>query len=100
RGSGNGSVVELQDVRVFEFEQNGHLQALSVAKTATHSAGLWKLQDVRRTDFKGISADTTTAPEAEWKSNLDPNVLSVSMIHPEYLAATDLLRNIEYMQRN
>ena len=100
RGSSNGAVVELQDVRVFEFEQNGHLLALSVAKTATHSAGLWKLQDVRRTDFKGASADTTTEPEAEWKSNLDPNVLAVSMIHPEYLAATDLLRNIEYMHRN
>jgi lipopolysaccharide export system permease protein len=100
RGSGNGAVVELQDVRVFEFEPNGQLRALSLAKTATHSAGLWTLHDVRRTDFKGTSADTTTTAEAEWKSSLDPSVLSVSMIHPEYLSASDLMRNIEYMQRN
>ena len=99
-GSGHGAVVELQDVRVFEFEPNGQLRALSLAKTATHSAGLWTLHDVRRTDFKGTSADTTTTAETEWKSSLDPNVLSVSMIHPEYLSANDLMRNIEYMQRN
>lgn len=99
-GSGSGAVVELQDVRVFEFEPNGQLRALSLAKTATHSAGLWTLHDVRRTDFKGTSADTTTTAEAEWKSSLDPSVLSVSMIHPEYLSASDLMRNIEYMQRN
>ncbi|MEP6483213.1 MAG: LPS export ABC transporter permease LptG [Rudaea sp.] len=100
RGTGNGAMVELQDVRVFEFQPNGQLQALSVAKTATHTAETWTLHDVRRTEFKGASADTTTQPESQWQSSLDPNVLSVSMIHAEYLSVNDLTRNIDYMQRN
>ena len=101
RGGGKGNAtVELQDVRVFEFEPNGQLAALSLAKTATHSAGEWTLFDVRRTDFKGTEADTTTEAKTQWKSNLDPNILSVSMIHPEYLSALDLTRNIDYMTRN
>jgi LPS export ABC transporter permease LptG len=60
RNTSKGPVVELQDVRVFEFETNGHLSALSLAKTATQSAGEWTLNDVRRTEFKGTEADTTT----------------------------------------
>jgi lipopolysaccharide export system permease protein len=36
----------------------------------------------------------------QWKSALDPDVLSKSMIHPEYLSARDLARNIDYMHRN
>jgi lipopolysaccharide export system permease protein len=100
RSSSEGPTVELQDVRVFEFSPQGQLSALSLAKTATHSAGEWTLHDVRRTEFAGGTATSVTQAQTQWKSALDPNVLAVSMIHPEYLAATDLSRNIDYMRRN
>ena len=35
----------------------------------------------------------TTQAQTKWHSALDPDVLSKSMIHPEYLAASDLSRN-------
>ena len=92
--------VELQDVRVFEFTEQGQLSALSLAKTASHSGNQWVFHDVRRTDFVGGTARSTTQAQAQWQSSLDPNVLAVSMIHPEYLSANDLSRNIDYMHRN
>ena len=95
-----GTIVELTDVRVFEFTEQGQLQALSLAKTATHRGGEWTLHDVRRTEFSGTSAKTTTQAQAQWQSALDPDVLSKSMIHPEYLSARDLSRNIDYMRHN
>jgi lipopolysaccharide export system permease protein len=100
RSSSEGPSVELQDVRVFEFTPQGQLSALSLAKTATHSGGEWVLHDVRRTDFAGGTATSVTQAQTQWKSALDPNVLAVSMIHPEYLSASDLARNIDYMRRN
>ncbi len=100
RQSTEGQVVELSDVRVFEFTPVGQLLALSIAKSATHLNGEWTLHDVRRTEFEGRSAKSTTATQTQWKSALDPNVLSVSMIHPEYLSMSDLTRNIDYMNRN
>jgi len=100
RSSKDGIVVELSEVRVFEFTPVGQLLALSVAKTATHLNGEWTLHDVRRTEFEGRSAHSTVAAQTQWKSALDPNVLAVSMIHPEYLSMSDLTRNINYMQRN
>ena len=100
RATKQGPSVELQDVRVFEFTPEGQLLALSLAKSATHTEGQWRLHQVRRTEFAGTSAVSTTKDESEWKSALDPNVLAVSMIHPEYLSANDLSRNIDYMHRN
>ena len=94
------AVIELQDVRVFEFTEQGQLSALSLAKTATHSGDIWLLHDVRRTDFREGSAYSSTQAQTQWQSSLDPNVLAVSMIHPEYLSANDLARNIDYMRRN
>jgi lipopolysaccharide export system permease protein len=92
--------VELQDVRVFEFTERGQLAALSFAKTAVHNGSEWTLNEVRRTEFYGGTAKTTTQAQTQWQSALDPNVLAVSMIHPENLSASDLARNIDYMRRN
>jgi len=100
RGTLAGATVELSDVRVFEFTPEGQLTALSTAKTASHVEGQWTLNDVRRTEFAGTSATTTMQAQTKWHSELDPDVLSKSMIHPEYLAARDLSRNIDYMRRN
>jgi lipopolysaccharide export system permease protein len=100
RGTPAGPAVELDDVRVFEFTEQGQLLALSLARTATHVAGEWTLHDVRRTEFSGTSAKTTTFAQTQWTSALDPDVLSKSMIHPEYLSLRDLARNIDYMRRN
>ena len=97
---GGTPIIELSEVRVFEFTPIGQLSALSIAKTATHINGDWTLHDVRRTEFVGRSATSTTEETKQWKSQLDPNVLAVSMIHPEYLSMNDLARNIDYMNRN
>jgi lipopolysaccharide export system permease protein len=93
-------VIELFDVRVFEFTPIGQLVALSIAKSATHENDQWTLHNVRRTEFAGRSATSTTEETKQWKSQLDPEVLAVSAIHPEYLSMADLSRNIDYNRRN
>jgi lipopolysaccharide export system permease protein len=95
-----GRTVELGDVRVFEFTEQGQLLALSLAKSAVYTGGKWKLRDLRRTEFSGTSAKTTTEVEKDWQSALDPDVVLKSMAHAEYLSARDLARNIDYMRRN
>jgi lipopolysaccharide export system permease protein len=98
--TGLGSEVELEDVRVFDFEPDGRLSALSHATRATHTNEVWKLFDVRRTEFAKDRATSTKLPEMEWKSGLDPSVLALSIVKPQYMAARDLARNIDYLERN
>jgi lipopolysaccharide export system permease protein len=97
----NGAaVIELSDVRVFEFTARGQLAALAVAKTAVHDGHQWVLHDVRRTEFAGGIAKSTEESERRWDSALDPNVLALSVTHPDNMSAADLSRNIDYMRRN
>jgi lipopolysaccharide export system permease protein len=96
---GNGEV-DLNGVRVFEFDAEGRLLSLSLADTAVHTQGDWSLRKVRRTEFGSESAASTEQPERSWKSGLDPRLLALSIIQPQYMTLRDLARNIFYLDRN
>lgn len=95
-----GPVIDLNRVRVFEFEAGGRLRVLSVAARATHAGGAWTLFDVRRTEFGETSAKSTAEAQASWTSAIDPDLLSLSIVKLDYLGLRDLARNIAYLERN
>ncbi|WP_300614770.1 LPS export ABC transporter permease LptG [Dokdonella sp.] len=92
--------VDLDGVRVFEFESDGRLRSLSVAGTAIHVQDDWTLRQVRRTEFGPDSARSEETAEASWKSGLDPRLLALSIIQPQYMTLGDLGRNIAYLDGN
>jgi lipopolysaccharide export system permease protein len=100
RGHARSGKVELSGVRVFEFDPEGRLAALSLAERAVHAANEWTLFDVRRTSFGVDSATSTTSVEQRWESGLDPALLSLSIVQAQYMTLRDLSRNIFYLERN
>jgi lipopolysaccharide export system permease protein len=92
--------VDLDGVRVFEFDPDGRLKSLSIADRAVHTQGDWGLRNVRRTEFGDDSAASTIHPELSWKSGLDPRLLALSIVQPQYMTLRDLARNIFYLDRN
>ncbi|MEP6510693.1 MAG: LPS export ABC transporter permease LptG [Dokdonella sp.] len=97
---GASTEVDLNGVRVFEFDAEGRLLSLSLADNAVHVQGDWNLRKVRRTDFGSASAASTQQPQRTWKSGLDPRVLALSIVQPQYMTLRDLARNIFYLDRN
>ncbi|UXI67912.1 LPS export ABC transporter permease LptG [Tahibacter amnicola] len=95
-----GRVVDLADVRVFDFKEKGQLRSIAIAKRARHQAGRWEMMDVRRTEFTDEGAKSTTEATAQWVSGLDPRQLALSIVRPEYLSVSDLRRIIKYRKRN
>lgn len=100
RQTEHGSAVDLNRVRVFEFDKDGRLLSLSVAARAEHVQGRWTLFDVRNTVFGEASATSTKAAEMQWPSGLDPDVLALSIVNLDYLNLRELSRNIAYLDRN
>lgn len=92
--------VELVDVRVFGFNAAGELISFDWAKTATRQGGQWIMHDVRSSTISPQGAHSISAPQRSWKSGLDPQVLQLSVVHPEYLSLRDLQRNIDYLRSN
>lgn len=92
--------VQLSDVRVFTFTDDGQLSRFEWAKTADHDDHQWVLHDVRRTTLGDKGLHTDTLASLPWKSSLNPKVLAQSVIQPQYLSMRDLLRNMHYLESN
>ncbi|MES2313607.1 MAG: LPS export ABC transporter permease LptG [Pseudomonadota bacterium] len=94
------STVQLSDVRVFTFTDDGQLSRFEWAKTAEHDGRQWILRDVRSTTLDVQGTHTTLLASQPWQSSLNPQVLAQSVIQPQYLSMRDLRRNMHYLESN
>ena len=100
RDVGGDRWLELRDVRLYEFADNGRLQSLARAKIAEHRPGQWLLRDVTRTTFQAKSVTRTHVAQEQWDSKLDETALSADIDQPRYLSSNSLSGAIDYRQRN
>jgi len=100
RNDGDDRWLELRDVRLFEFAQDGRLESIAHAGSAEHREGVWVLRNVQRTWFETRSVTQTNVLEERWKSQLDDTALAASVARPRYLAASELRSSIQYRKRN
>lgn len=97
---GNTLTIQLQDVRLFEINDEGKLISLTAAKTATRQEKGWQLNGVERTDFKPTEVTVTRQPQWFWPSELDRRALESALLRGRYMSSKELLTNINYLQRN
>lgn len=100
RSEGNDRWLELRDVRLYEFADDGRLESIAHAGVAEHRGGQWMLHKVRRTYFEARSVTQTDVDEERWQSRLDPAALAASVAQPRYLTASQLRSSIDYRKRN
>ena len=100
RQHGGVNSVQLTDVRIFSFSDDGQLTRFQHAATAEHDDGHWMLKNVRSTTLDGSGTHSSQVASEPWKSSLNAQVLAQSVIQPQYLSMRDLRRNIRYLENN
>ena len=95
-----GRWLELRDVRLFEFADDGRLKSLARVDVAEHRQGSWRLRGVTRTHFGEKSVQQERVAEERWRSRLDTVALTAGTDKPRYLSAQALREAIDYRQRN
>jgi len=103
RREGNARWLELRDVRLFEFTEQGRLAAIAQVALAEHREGVWTLREVKRTHFNERSVNQSETAEEHWGSALDAAALAASarvFWRPRYMASRDLRHGIDYRARN
>jgi lipopolysaccharide export system permease protein len=100
RGEVRAEGVSLYDVRIYEFTPKGQLTRITTAERADHRRGAWTLAGVARFAFETESVTTESVATLPWPSSLDPDLLTQSVIRPQYLSARDLSASIAYLRRN
>ncbi|TWI14225.1 lipopolysaccharide export system permease protein [Lysobacter ruishenii] len=100
RDNGQDRWLELRDVSLYEFEPDGRLKSMAVAKVAEHRPGGWLLRDVTRTAFGERSVSRQQVAQERWESRLDTAALTAGMAKPRYMPSPEVKAVIDYRQRN
>lgn len=91
----------LVDVSIYEFDENSRLLGVTAAEHAVFKEqGHWLMERVRRTSFSGRTASVSSLPELEWRSTLNPDILSVLLIVPEQMSAMNLYQYTGHLRDN
>ena len=103
RAEGGEAWLELNDVRMFEFDADGRLESIANVGLAEHRSDGWLLRDVRRVSFEERAVTEVRVDEERWESRLDAAALAASAggaFRPRYMSARELAQGIEYRKRN
>ena len=91
----------LLNIDIYQFDETYHLQAITHAKRANFiEQGRWQLEEVMETRFDKQGASINVAPSQEWRSALNPGILSVLLVVPEQMSAYDLYQYTSHLKDN
>ena len=100
RTSGADQWLELRNVSLYQFDDNGRLTSIAQAAIAEHRPSGWLLRDVTRTRFGADQVQQERVPEERWETHLDDAALAASITRPRYLPSRQLGESIDYFKRN
>ena len=92
--------LELRNVSLYRFDEDGRLASIARAAVAEHRASGWLLRDVVRTTFGATSVREERIPQERWDTQLDDAALAASVTRPRYLPSSELAQSIAYFKRN
>jgi lipopolysaccharide export system permease protein len=97
RISGDGS---FSNIAIYEFDEQHRLRILTKAAKAEYQDDGWLLSDVVQStiDERGVKVRSVT--HARWKSQLNPGMVNIVVVPPEFLPVWDLLQYVDYLKDN
>ncbi|HMJ49584.1 MAG TPA: LPS export ABC transporter permease LptG [Burkholderiales bacterium] len=88
-------------VKIFEFDPQQRLRAISFAKEGKYLRdNKWRLSNVEQTRFDDQGTRIDSVAEANWYSVLNPDILNVLMVVPEQMSAWNLYLYTEHLREN
>ena len=91
---------QVQDIYIYEFDAEDRLRTSTYASRGRYANGRWILEDIEQSvidDDKVIRKDLKLAA---WESLLNPGIINLVTIKPEYLTLWGLLKYIRYLKQN
>jgi lipopolysaccharide export system permease protein len=91
----------LIDISIYQFDKTYHLNAITHAQRGHFlQTGRWQLEDVHETNFGQQGITTLSSSATIWHSALNPSILSVLLVVPEQMSASDLHEYASHLRDN
>lgn len=91
---------KLGGVAIYEFDERHRLAAITRAAHAIHIGDAWMLHDVTRTNLGQDAISTERKESMPWGSLLNPQLVSIVSVQPEFLSAWGLYNYLGYLKDN
>ena len=92
----------LKGVRIYDFAPNGVLRSVTEAREGAYlPPDRWRLHEVVQTVLRNDDrAEIVKMPSMEWRSALNPDILSVLMVSPERMSILHLSTYTRHLAEN
>ncbi|HRL98265.1 MAG TPA: LPS export ABC transporter permease LptG [Acidovorax sp.] len=96
----------MQDVRIFEFDAQGHLASQTRAVSGQFGTdGHWTLEQAERSRFEqsdtmGARIEHVSAPTLDWPTRISADMVAASLLKPDRMATIDLFQYIRHLNTN
>jgi lipopolysaccharide export system permease protein len=100
RSRGGEHWIQLEGVRLYQFDDKGKLLSLAQARQAEHRKNGWTLIDGERVHFLPRAVKVDKIDREHWDSRIDDRALESTLARPRVLSSRELRNNIDYLKRN
>lgn len=90
----------IQDIYIYEFDDKDQLRSSTYAWRASYQDNKWLLDRISQTSINGNVVTQRHMRHAAWESLLDPEMLNLVVVQPEYLTVWGLFRYIAFLRQN
>lgn len=91
---------EFRDVFIYEFDGDNRLRTSTHAQQAAYRDGKWHLSDLEQTVIDERRIEKRIINKAVWQSRLNPDVINLVIVEPNYLGVFELRHYIDYLAEN
>ena len=90
----------VEDIYIYEFDNQDRLFSSSHAKKAEYTDGQWLLHDIKQSKLSEGRVTSHSMELAAWDALLNPDVINLVTIKPDYLSLWGLYNYISYLSQN
>lgn len=89
-----------EGIKIYEFDNNHRLRIVTHAKEARYQNNDWLLFDVVQSSLDEDGVEVRAVERAKWRSKLNPGMLNVVVVPPEFLPVWSLMEYVAYLKTN
>lgn len=88
------------DISIYEFDNQHRLRMVTKAQEAYYEGDSWTLSDVVQSKIDEQGVEVRSVAHALWRSQLNPGMVNIVLVPPEFLPLWSLLDYIKYLKDN
>ncbi len=90
----------IEDIYFYEFDSSYKLRSSFHAASAEYEDGLWVMEDINESLLTDTLIKSRHHTKAAWDSLIDPEIINVVTVKPQFLTMLGLANYINYLKQN